>query len=63
MKFTIYEDILASFISYANQISDAGITIFREVLPYLFMGFISPYYSSAIINVLTDTSELLKISD
>jgi hypothetical protein len=63
MKFTIYEDILVSFISYANQISDAGITIFRKILLYLFMGFISLYYNSAIINMLTDTSELLKISD
>jgi hypothetical protein len=63
MKFTIYEDILASFTSYANQISDAGITIFREALPYLFMGLISPYYGSAIMNVLADTPESLKSSD
>jgi hypothetical protein len=43
--------------------SDTGITIFRETLLYLFMGFISPYYDSAIINVLADTPESLKISD
>jgi hypothetical protein len=63
MKFLIYEDFLASFISYVNQISDAEITIFREILSYLFTRFISPYYSSAIMNVLADTPELLKISD
>ena len=63
MKFTIYEDILASFTSYANQMSDAGITTFREALPYLFMGLISPYYGSAIMNVLTNISESLKTSD
>jgi hypothetical protein len=63
MKFIIYEDILASFISYANQISDAEIIIFREALLYLFMEFINPYYNSTIINVLTDTPKLLKISD
>jgi hypothetical protein len=63
MKFTTYEDILASFTSYTNQMSDAGITTFREALPYLFMGLISPYYDSAIMNVLTDTPESLKTSD
>jgi hypothetical protein len=63
MKFIIYENILASFISYANQMSYAGIITFREALPYLFMGLISPYYGSAIMNVLADTPELLKISD
>jgi hypothetical protein len=63
MKFIIYEDILTSFTSYANQISDAGITTFREALPYLFMELISPYYGSAIMNVLTDTPKSLKTSD
>jgi hypothetical protein len=63
MKFIIYENILASFISYANQIYDAEIIIFRETLSYLFMGFISFYYNSAIMNMLADISELLKISD
>jgi hypothetical protein len=43
--------------------ADIGITIFREALSYLFIGFISPYYGSAIMNVFADTSELLKISD
>jgi hypothetical protein len=56
MKFTIYEDILVSFISYANQMSDAEIIIFREILLYLFIGFISLYYGFAIMNMLTDTS-------
>jgi hypothetical protein len=63
MKFIIYENILASFISYANQISDTGIIIFRKTLSYLFIRFISLYYGFAIMNVLADTSELLKISD
>jgi hypothetical protein len=63
MKFIIYEDILTSFISYANQICDAEIIIFRKILLYLFIKFISPYYDFAIINMFVDTSELLKISD
>jgi hypothetical protein len=63
MKFIIYENILISFISYTNQISDAEITIFRKILSYLFIGFISLYYDFAIMNVLADTPELLKISD
>jgi hypothetical protein len=63
MKFIIYENILASFISYVNQICDAGIIIFREILSYLFIGFINLYYSFAIMNMLADTPELLKISN
>jgi hypothetical protein len=63
MKFTIYENILTSFTSYANQMSDTEITIFRKALSYLFMGLISPYYSSAIMNMLADTLKSLKISD
>jgi hypothetical protein len=63
MKFTIYENILVSFTSYANQIYDIGITIFRKTLIYLFIRFISLYYGSAILNMLTDTPESLKISD
>jgi hypothetical protein len=43
--------------------SDAEIIIFLEILPYLFIGFINSYYNFAIINIFTDTSELLKISD
>jgi hypothetical protein len=43
--------------------NDAKITIFRETLFYLFMGFINFYYDSAIMNVLADTPELLKTSD
>jgi hypothetical protein len=63
MKFIIYEDILTSFTSYTNQISDTEIIIFREILSYLFIEFISSYYNSAIMNMLADTSKLLKISD
>jgi uncharacterized membrane-anchored protein YitT (DUF2179 family) len=63
MKFIIYENILISFISYANQICDTGITIFREILSYLFIEFINPYYNFTIINILVDTLESLKISD
>jgi hypothetical protein len=63
MKFIIYEDILALFILYANQMCDAGIIIFREILLYLFIGLISLYYGSVIMNMLADTSESLKISD
>jgi hypothetical protein len=63
MKFIIYEDILISFTSYVNQMSDAEIIIFREILLYLFMEFINPYYNSAIMNVLANTPESLKISN
>jgi hypothetical protein len=63
MKFTIYENILVSFTSYTNQMSDTGITIFRKALFYLFMELISLYYNSAIMNMLADTPELLKTSD
>jgi hypothetical protein len=57
MKFIIYENILISFISYANQICDTGIIIFREILYYLFIGLINLYYNSIIMNMFADTSE------
>src|SRR5450755_2839271 len=61
LKFITFEEYTAAYTSCINQICDAGITTFREAALYLFMASISPYYGSAIANVLADTPESLRV--
>jgi hypothetical protein len=62
LKFSTYEASAASFTSLIRQIHDAGLTTIDDIAPYLFMAFISPYYSSAISNLLADPPPSLATS-
>jgi hypothetical protein len=60
MKFNIVESTISAFNLFYNIITDAELTTIQELLPYIFLAVLAPYFGSAIHHMLADTPQILQ---
>jgi hypothetical protein len=55
IKFNTVESTISAFNLFYNTITDAGLTIIQELLPYIFLAELAPYFGPAIHHMLANT--------
>jgi hypothetical protein len=60
MKFNIVELTISIFNLFYNTITDAGLTTIQELLSYIFLAELAPYFEPAIYYILADTPQTLQ---